>query len=332
MRFIHGMISLSFSALASASELPVLHVDESRISVSGISSGGYMANQFHLAHGDVVSGVGIIAAGPYECAENSLMVALARCFDKPDSHPPVSELIVKAETRAAEGLLAPLSSLRSKPVWLFHGSRDVTVAKPVSDALYGFYQHFVAPEKLRYVTDVPSAHGFPTERSGNSCDSHETPYLNACGYDAAGELLNFIEPGLKKPVDPRGKLEHFEQTTYAPAGKSTLAQTGYVYVPVACAKGETCGIHVVFHGCQQNAETIGERFVREAGYNRWAEANRLIVLYPQTKSSLVPLNPKGCWDWWGYTGADYATVKANQIETIWNMLQAISGDTARPRE
>ena len=44
-----------------------------------------------------------------------------------------------------------------------------------------------------------------------------------------------------------------------------------------------------------------------AGYNRWADGNRLIVLYPQARASwsFLAFNPRGCWDWWGYTGEDY---------------------------
>lgn len=40
-------------------------------------------------------------------------------------------------------------------------------------------------------------------------------------------------------------------------------------------------------------------------YNQWAESNSIIILYPQALATA--LNPKGCFDWWGYTGADYAT-------------------------
>ena len=35
-----------------------------------------------------------------------------------------------------------------------------------------------------------------------------------------------------------------------------------------------------------------------------AEANGLVILYPQARTT--PLNPKACWDWWGYTGKQYA--------------------------
>ena len=35
--------------------------------------------------------------------------------------------------------------------------------------------------------------------------------------------------------------------------------------------------------------------------------NNMIVLYPQAISAHLPYNPKGCWDWWGYCGIDYAS-------------------------
>lgn len=38
-----------------------------RLSVSGGSSGGFMAVQFHVAHSSVTDGAGIIAGGPYYC-------------------------------------------------------------------------------------------------------------------------------------------------------------------------------------------------------------------------------------------------------------------------
>lgn len=56
-----------------------------------------------------------------------------------------------------------------------------------------------------------------------------------------------------------------------------------------------CALHVAFHGCEQTLGDIGSDFVENAGYNSWAEANNIIILYPQAKDN--PLNPKGCWDW-----------------------------------
>ena len=48
---------------------------------------------------------------------------------------------------------------------------------------------------------------------------------------------------------------------------------------------------------------VQDVFSRNAGYNAIAEANNIIVLYPQAVNST--LNPRGCWDWWGYTSPAY---------------------------
>ena len=70
-----GAVALAMLALhgcrsEAVSELPMLSVNIAEPSVSGISSGAYMAGQFQLAHGSIVVGAGIIAGGPYGCAES----------------------------------------------------------------------------------------------------------------------------------------------------------------------------------------------------------------------------------------------------------------------
>ena len=45
-----------------------LALDPERISLSGLSAGAFMAQQFHVAHSSHVIGVGLIAGGPYRCA------------------------------------------------------------------------------------------------------------------------------------------------------------------------------------------------------------------------------------------------------------------------
>ncbi len=37
---------------------------------------------------------------------------------------------------------------------------------------------------------------------------------------------------------------------------------------------------------------------------------------PQVDKSTVPSNPCGCWDWWGYTGGDYAKKTVLQMRAI----------------
>lgn len=322
--FVLALAAVLASGVAqSEAPLPKLNL-ASDITVSGLSSGGYMANQFHLAHAEQVRGVGILAGGPYDCAENSLATALARCVGKTDPALDVMALLSKAKQRAVAGALAPVDSWARARVWLFHGKKDVTVARKVTDQLAMFYQAIVPAGQIQYVTDIDAAHSMPTGSKGSSCALSESPFIGACQYDAAGALLNFLLGPLQPAVSKTsGAVLPFDQDRYAPNGDNTLADTGYLYLPAACAAGEPCRLHIAFHGCQQNAEAIGERFVRDAGYNEWADSNNLVVLYPQTTSSMLPLNPKGCWDWWGYTGADYATRKGNQIAAVAAMVTAL---------
>jgi poly(3-hydroxybutyrate) depolymerase len=74
------------------------------------------------------------------------------------------------------------------------------------------------------------------------------------------------------------------------------------------------------HGCKQNAADIGQEFVRNAGYNRWADANNIVVLYPQTSQKAT----NSCWDWWGYDDANYAKKSGPQMVAITAMIEHLS--------
>ena len=63
---------LLFAAGVAAQPLPRLAATTNDVTVSGISSGGYMAVQFQVAYSSVVRGAGIVAGGPYYCAEGSV--------------------------------------------------------------------------------------------------------------------------------------------------------------------------------------------------------------------------------------------------------------------
>lgn len=38
-----------------------------------------------------------------------------------------------------------------------------------------------------------------------------------------------------------------------------------------------------------------------------------------------PASPEGCWDWWGYTGSNFAVKYAPQMTAIVNMVHALGG-------
>jgi len=102
-----------------------------------------------------------------------------------------------------------------------------------------------------------------------------------------------------------------------------MASTGWVYVPQACAAGQSCRLHVVLHGCKQNTADVGQQYVRSTGYNRWADSNKLVMLYPQT--SLAATN--SCWDWWGYDSVNYAKKSGPQMAAIKAMVDRVGSGT-----
>ena len=85
----------------------------------------------------------------------------------------------------------------------------------------------------------------------------------------------------------------------------------------------------MFHGCKQGASFVGDQFVRRAGYLEIAESNRVVLLFPQIEPSFQPLNPNGCWDWWGYEGEAYATQAGPQVRAVRSMIADLLGERGR---
>ena len=320
------MITLTALSISSAMAAP-LKLDLSQVTVSGLSSGGYMANQLHIAHSDWVSGAAIIAAGPYYCGQNSITTALGQCVNKQEKAIDLAALSTQAQNWQSEAKIAPLSHLKNDKVWLFHGSKDTKVIAPVTQALYEQYAQWVDKTNIQFIQDRPFAHHLPTLAQGASCDSSEAPFLGKCNYDAAGNLLTHLLGTLKPRVDnPKGVLSQIDQQQLGGSAAKSLADQAYAYIPQSCYSGQECKLHINFHGCNQFSGAVGEQYVANNGLNNWADNNKLLILYPQTKKSMfMPLNPQGCWDWWGYTGADYATQKGEQLQAVVNMSKALQG-------
>lgn len=320
------LLLLGFSSALASEPLPGYGADGATFTVSGLSSGGYMAVQMHIAHSSRVTGVGALAAGPYYCAQGSLWTALNACMAPSTSSRLPRWEVLKGETDrfARDQRVDPTNNLARARVWLFAGTRDRTVTPEVVAVLERFYVSYNV--KPVFVKDKPAGHAMVTQNAGSACEVSQPPFINDCDYDAAGELLRHLLGSLSPPAaKPSGQPIRFDQRAFAEnnAYAISMADDGYAYVPGAC-KTERCRIHIAFHGCRQGAETIGERFVRDAGYNRWADTNRLIVLYPQAITRYWWIyNPRGCWDWWGYTGSSYATKEGAQIRAVLGMVERL---------
>lgn len=319
--------TLAFSAASVANnDIPKLALDLENVTVSGLSSGGYMATQFQLAHSDWVKGVGVIAGGPYFCAQGDITTALAQCVNKVEGEIDIKALNEKAKHYESEGKIAPLNNMKDTKVWLFHGTQDTRVVAKVSDLLFEQYKLWTDTQNITYIKDKPMAHLFPTKEKGVNCMKSESPFIGNCDYDAAGALLSHLIADVTTPDESlSGKIHSIDQQKIAGSNAKTLASEGFVYIPESCAQGEACKAHISFHGCNQYADAVGDAYTTQTGLNEWADDNNIVVLYPQTKKSLfMPLNPQGCWDWWGYASSDYANRDGAQIAAVKELLFSLN--------
>jgi poly(3-hydroxybutyrate) depolymerase len=322
-------------------------------SISGISSGAFMAVQFGTAWSSVIKGVGVIAGGPYWCAKADaddfingftlpMMTATGSCMKGPPSD--LKVLIAKADAKEASGDIDPLQNLRRQKLYLFHGYNDAVVAKSVTDAAADFYRHYLGDGNrgnLYYQSAVGAGHSLVVRQqpdiSGlNNCADNQGPFIDQCGYDQAGIVLQHIYGALNPPNRGQltGTVQRFDQSVYSRLNDASalgLGDTGFVFVPRDCEDGRACRVHIALHGCKQDAGDIERRFVDDTGYNSWADTNHLIVLYPQTMtSSFAPFNPQACWDWWSYVNHEdsYVTKSGVQIRAIKAMLDALTARAA----
>lgn len=335
MRWLSTLLALLLASMMVEgskilADLEEYHINPSRVGVSGVSSGGYMANQVHIAFSATFRYSGIIAGGPYYCAKNNVNIALGPCMAAAGGID-VVELIDYAKQQANLGNIDDLTQLAQGKFYIFHGTKDAKVDPLTSVKLEEFLDAFVDPANVKTNYNVAAGHAFVTNDYGNSCASSNLPYINECtNGDFVGEMLVFADGNVtaRGTYNPNNLLQ-FDQTNYrAPS----MASKGFLYVPTQCANNEVpegCGLHVALHGCQQNYENSGVnmQFVEHANYNEYAETNNIIILYPQTEVSYIPNNPNACWDWWGYSGDDYAVQSGAQMTSIIDMVNKLMSGT-----
>lgn len=314
-----GLLHAHRAGAAEAPALPAYQADLSQTSVSGLSSGAFMATQFAVAYSSIVVGAGIVAGGPYYCAGYPgfapfvayLVNAMGSCMNPDQAHalaPAADVSWSAAQNFAGAGQIDPVAQIRRQRVYLFSGTQDQTVTQKVVEQNLRFFQLAgVAPEQLSYVNNVPAGHAIIVDTPSDSgCALTQSPYINNCGFIQSQQMLRFIYGPLNPPAaQPTGKLISFNQRSFIHGALSSMSNTAYAYVPASCAS-QSCRVHVAFHGCEQGAAVLKtEHFYSATGYNELADSNNIIVLYPQAEPSpLYPYNPKGCWDFWGYTSVN----------------------------
>lgn len=302
-------------------KLPALKGDAGAVSVSGISAGAFMATQIQIAFSASIMGVGSIAGGPWNCSENSAFTAQTTCMSMTSQIDP-SELASELQTEAQNGTVDPLDGLKRVRVYLYNSPTDGVVRPPVGKKTQAFYEQFVPAAQIKVENSIRSAHGFPTLNYGSACGTQGSPWLQNCNFDGAGAILTQIynTRSLKSVAAVPASLHAFDQAEFG-GDDIDLASYGYVYIPEKCRAGG-CPVHVALHGCLQSIGEVGDAFAQHAGYNDWAEGSGLVVIYPQAVKGSG--NPNACFDWWGYTGSDYATKNGAQMKAIKAMIDRVT--------
>ena len=334
--------------------LPALNIDIAETSVSGISSGGFMAVQFQVAHSATVKGAGIVAAGPWYCARNDAVTATTRCSctgepvlrcEVTATSTEVPELVARAREQGNAGAIDDPANLAGHRVVMLSGEKDALVPKEITTQLKAFYAALGVPDSNLVSHPLANAgHTMPTTNFGVACPLTDTPYIGKCGFDGAKALLKGIYPDMHGPASSKAKGQYirFDQKPYVPADwpysylwNTGLDSSGWLYVPKSCARGERCRLHVALHGCKQGQSYLplhpppggglyyGTTFVRNTGYDRWADNNHLVILFPQAVS-IPGANPNGCWDWWGYTDGHFADRQGVQIRALRAMVEQLA--------
>ena len=117
-------------AARAADRLGSLPIDPAQISVSGISSGAFMANQLHVAHSASLMGAGLVAGGLYGCAvfdatevgvQPMTSLALGPCMTAPSLLQPAATYAERMRQFAALGWIDPVENLGRSRLYAFTG-------------------------------------------------------------------------------------------------------------------------------------------------------------------------------------------------------------------
>ncbi len=335
MRALAAIAALSSGTALAAINLPAYNVDTSQTTVSGLSSGGFMANQLGITYSSLFKGVGVFAAGPYMCAGLSNYTACM--YNASISSAALANMQSRIDSYSASGAIDHKSNIAGQKVYLFIGTSDTTVGQnPVNALKTQYTNNGVTATNMEHVVRGSAAHTFPTDfdsTGNNGCGSAASPYISNCSYDGAKAVLQKFYG----PLNPRndapaaGNYIEFNQSEFV--NNPGMAATGWAYVPANCASGSQCRLHVALHGCQQSTDKIGDKFIKNTGYSRWADTNSIIVLFPQTRidntsrstaASGSLANPNACWDWIGWYGGNFAQKAGAQMAAIKAMVDRVS--------
>lgn len=296
-----------------------------RHSVSGQSAGGSAAVQHLVAFSSLVDGAAVAAGSPYGCG--SLARPDYTCMHGTGMS--IRSANQYLEQRAAEGKIDDPKNLKRTPVILFSGSGDSMVYMKVMIDVQKQLQSYVDEDKLHSNFETAAGHVWSIDHG--ACVCGVCPYgglgnfqccqVNNCEYDLSGE---FMRATYGMHVKPRAtaspNLYWINQWDYWTAGPPKLTATVMewmvAYVPDSCkAAPSQCKLHINYHGCSKPEWRQRIAWATGLDLNEYAEANDMIVLYPQAQGSHS--SGEGCWNWEAYgDDPDFDTREGKEMSMV----------------
>ncbi len=170
---------------------------------------------------------------------------------------------------------------------------DFTVEQKTMNDLNSEYQHYGVATK--YDNTLRRGPRLGIADGEVACGTTASPYMVDCsGYDSEKTWLTYFYGSVnaKNAGTLGGTLINFDQTPYG-GGANDLDTNGYLYVPANCASGQQCRLIVALDGCVQTQANIGTKFITEAGINKYADTNNILVLYPYQVRAARPTTRTG---------------------------------------
>eukprot|EP01079_Euglenida_sp_SAG-EU17-18_P011361 gene11361-2068_t len=307
-----------------------------RLTISGISSGADFAIQFSVAHSNIVAGVAAFAGIPYHCDRgpfNRDPYHRDLCKSKPH-RVNVSDLVSLTHELESTGAISPVTpGVTTAFVYLFWGGLD-PFYRPGSVAnTRDYYLGLgLSASHVAYVEMPEAGHAVPTLDYGDPCGTtgRGTKVLQLCGYDGAGQALAHLlgpSPGTRGSFE-LSLLLNFSQVEHCSdaaaqgkklASQGAVAQGSCIY-PSPAANREPRSAAFIFPSMDGR---YGLQYVKHSGFNQWAEARRLAVLYPQLhRTRRSKIQGIACWDSYGDSGEAYCTQSGPQVTAVKSMADA----------
>jgi len=301
-------------------------------------------------------GVGIFAGEPWHCSATRFPNETLISNDSPEacnptcdgcpanktipcdhckSHPELVDvgLLADAARRIfAKGLIDDVKYIERMRVYTFCGTNDPSHYGATVRAR-DFYELFNAD--VLYNFTIPAGHCWPVDKDtpvpcggGSFLPKLMSVFpLQQCHYDGPGDMLSHIYGKLRPPIEMVSRnLRLFDQKPFNAGDMDDvgLGDIGLVYVPENCSVGKMCKLHVSMHGCS-NPFVLEYPEARELSFNRWAESNDIVVLWPHNvRHGTYSAERKACWDSYAET-PHYDTQIGPQMRAIASMIGNLSG-------